>query len=298
MIKNILIIFNPVAGHKYPKYFKKNVLRLVKKYLPITNFEWLETLPNLSKQLKEANLVQFDRLIVIGGDGTIKAIANFLLQNNFDIPLAIIPQGSANILASSLDVPLITNLAIKTACKGVHKKMDVGLLNNEQYFLICLSIGFWSKVVHETKRGLKIKLGFLAYLVTYFKQKKIKHTTYKFKVDGKHYQMQGNTFVIANTMSLFKIKPKRPIDFFDGLFDIITVSNSSFWGFLLMGIFAIFNQRFVPFLKMYQGKKITICPPPDTVQKIQIDGEIFKSKKIEVEIIPQKLSIITRALKH
>ena len=139
--------------------------------MPDVSYEWLTTSRDLYNQLKQTRLNDFQRIIIIGGDGTIKETANFLLTNKIDLPIAVIPQGSANVLASALNIPLNKNLAIKRACLEQEKRIDVGLLNNQYYFLICLSIGFWSKVVNETKRGLKIKLGFWAYMLTFLKQK-------------------------------------------------------------------------------------------------------------------------------
>jgi len=290
-LTKILVIFNPVAGHKYFKGFKEYFFKQSRKFLPQTEFDWLETRPDLAGQLKQVELNNYQRLIVIGGDGTIKEAANFLLKNKIDLPLAILPQGSANILASSLNIPLTLNQAIKTACLGQQKKMDVGLLNGRYYFLICLSIGFWSQVVNETKRGLKIKLGFWAYLFTYFKQKRSRHNNFKFSIDGKAFQSSGNTLVVANALSLFKLKPKKPIDFYDGQFDIMVVKHKTFLGFLTMGVCALFNKRFLPFLFRDCGKKIIIQPSAKN-HSVQIDGDRLELKELTVEISPKKLQII------
>ena len=133
-LKKILIIFNPASGHSYPKNYQQYFLKQFKKNLPDVNYKWLATTSDFKKQLAQIKFNDFQRIIIVGGDGTIKDVANHLLTNNIDIPLAVIPQGSANVLASALNIPLTQKSAIKTACLGQEKRIDVGLLNNQYYF--------------------------------------------------------------------------------------------------------------------------------------------------------------------
>lgn len=294
MNKRILIIFNPKAGHQYPKNYQTHFLKQFKKYLPYFDYDWLITTPRLALQLEEIDFNLYQRIMIIGGDGTVKEVADFILINQINLPLAIIPQGSANVLASSLNIPITQSAAIKTACLGQIRKIDVGLLNQKHYFLICLAIGFWSKVVNETKRGLKIRLGFGAYLLNFLKQKKIYQNDFEFKMDSRLYKITGNTLVIANALSLFKLKPKQPVDFSDGKFDILISKNQNLSGFLTMGLFAITNKRFVPYLFRSKGKKISINTKILKNKTVQLDGEKIKVEKIKVEIIRNKLKIIAK----
>jgi len=292
-LNKVLIIFNPASGKRYPADYRQKFINQLKWHLPDASSDWLETTPNLMAQLKTVNFKNYQRLIVIGGDGTVTTVADFLLNNKIDLPLAIIPQGSANVLASSLDIPLADKRAIKTAALGKEKKIDVGLLNKKHYFFICLSLGFWSKVVKQTERGLKLRLGFWAYFLSFLKQKKLEQTAFRLKLDDNYLEIAGNTLVVANALSLFKLKSKRKIDFTDGLFDVLITQNRSFWGFLTLGLLAIFNRRFLPSLFLTQAQKIIINPTTEQLKTVQMDGEPIEIDKIEIEIIPKKLKIIT-----
>ncbi len=289
-----LIVFNPKAGFRYIGNYKKYFIKNFKKYLPQTNYYWLRTSKKLERQLEKINFNEFKRVIVIGGDGTVKIVADHILKNNLTLPLAIIPQGTANVLASSLNIPLIQKLSIKTACLGREKRIDVGLLNNMYYFFAAITIGFLAKVIKETKRGLKIKLGFFAYLLTFLKQKKVYRADFNFKIDGKKYNTKGNTFIIANALSLFKLKTATPIDFYDGKFDILITKNKSFLGFITVLFFLFFSKKWLPAVFKSQGKKIEIEYTSNKKKTIQIDGENIAVDKIKVEIIPNKLRIITQ----
>jgi len=304
MGKKILIIFNPAAGLKYKKNFQNRFLNCFKKYLPQTDYDWLDTTLDFKQQLTGINLSNYRRIIAVGGDGTVKNIADFLLTHNLDIPLAIVPQGSANVLASSLNIPVMFNNAIKTACLGKEKKIDVCLLNNQEYILIGLTIGYWSKIVKETKRGLKIRLGALAYLITLLKQRKIYNTDFTFNLDGQLHQVTGNTMVVANTLSIFKLQPRTPVDLFDGQLEVLICKNKSFIGFFLLLFSFFLGKRRFPYLFKAKGKKIIIDYQAKEEKKIQIDGETMEPDDlpispqtgrttVTVETIPHKLTIVT-----
>ncbi|HLD27929.1 MAG TPA: diacylglycerol kinase family protein [Patescibacteria group bacterium] len=293
MAKKVLIIFNPKAGFRYPKFYRERFLKYFKKYLPGIDYDWLATKPDLTGQLKQLDFKLYGKVIAVGGDGTIKEIADYFLTNRLDLPLAIVPQGSANILASSLNLPLGTKPAIKTACLGREKRIDVGLVNGRHYFLICLSVGHLSKVINKTERGLKIKLGFGAYLKTLIKLKKINQTEFKFNLDGRPYRLMGNTLIIANALSILKLKPASPVDYVDGRFDLFIAKNKTFFGFFIVAFGFFFNKRWLPAIFKASGKKISVALPASKIKAVQLDGEYLKLDKIQVEMIPKRLKIVS-----
>lgn len=292
-LKKILIIFNPRAGFNYPDNFRQNFLNQLKKYLPDVDYFWLETKENFPLELQELNFSEFERIMVIGGDGTVKKTADFILKNNLNLPLAIIPQGSANVLANSLSIPLREWRAIKIAALGKQKTIDVGCLNGEHYFLVGLSVGLLSEVVLKTGQGLKMKLGIFAYLKTLLEQKELEQTTFNFQADGQNYQVSGNTLLITNSFSLFKIRPKHFADFCDGKLEVMVTKNKTRLGFFVIAFFSWLNKHFLPYLFIKQGKKIKVAEESFKNKNVQIDGELIKVEKIEAEIIPHKLKIIT-----
>lgn len=293
MSKKILIIFNPKAGFRYPRFYRERFLKYFKKYLPTVDYDWLNTKPNLNEQLKQVDFNLYKKVITIGGDGTIKEVGTYFLENKIDLPLAIVPQGSANILASSLKLPLSTKAAVKTACLGREKRIDVGLVNGRHYFMLCLSVGHLSKVINKTERGLKIKLGFMAYVKTLIKLKTINQAEFKFNLDGQRHQLVGNTLIIANALSIFKLKPATPVDYVDGKFDLFITKNKTFFGFFVVAFFFFFNKRWLPAVFKASGKKISVQLPPGKSKAVQIDGEYLKLNKIEVEIISKRLKIVS-----
>lgn len=289
----ILIIFNPLAGRKYPLNFKEKFLLDCQKHAPLVIFDWLETLPNVLTHLPRYDLTKYDRLIIIGGDGTIKDVANYLLKNNLNVPLGIIPAGSANVLASGLNLPRNYCDALNVALLGKPRAIDVCRLNNEEYFLTCLSVGFWTKVIDKTKIIHKAHWGFFAYLAKLLKYWRLPKYDFNFTVDGQNRHLSGHTLVIANTLSVLKIQPRQKIDFADGRLEILINQNKTILGFLILIPAFFFGRNRFPLLYKTQGKKISVDLTKLADRVIQIDGEIRMIDKIEVEIIPNKFRIIT-----
>ena len=102
-MKHALVIFNPMAGAKS----WKNVTRIIQDELTKQGFswEWFETKPVKRQPLAAFKKGEFDRIIVVGGDGTVTEVASLLIKNKIKTPLVIVPQGSGNLLATTLKIP-------------------------------------------------------------------------------------------------------------------------------------------------------------------------------------------------
>lgn len=104
------------------------------------------------------------RVIVGGGDGTINEVVNGLMQlpREQRPPLAILPLGSANDFATSLDLPMDPESALDVAFTASPQPVDVPCLGNT-YYLNMLSAGFGAEVTSSTPKMLKRLLGGGAY---------------------------------------------------------------------------------------------------------------------------------------
>jgi diacylglycerol kinase (ATP) len=104
-----------------------------------------------------------DLLAICGGDGTVNEIATCVPQPPF--PVALLPAGTANVLARELSLPLNPIKALKIALKRAIRRIDLGNLGPEsrRRFLFVGGIGFDAYVVSNVRPGLKSKLGMAAY---------------------------------------------------------------------------------------------------------------------------------------
>ncbi len=106
-----------------------------------------------------------DRLAVCGGDGTFNDVVSNLPDPPF--PIALIPAGTANVLAHEVGLPFDPARAIEIAVKGPEKRVDLGLLQarEERRFLLMAGIGFDAYVVSKVPPK-KRKFGLATFYVT------------------------------------------------------------------------------------------------------------------------------------
>lgn len=120
----------------------------------------------LEARLEDARRSPARTLIAAGGDGTATALATIALETNR--PLAVLPLGTANLLARDLGLPLTPEEWFESFGSNVTRRIDVGEVNGE-LFLHNVSVGAFPGLAaareHMRGRpGLSATLGFLAHL--------------------------------------------------------------------------------------------------------------------------------------
>lgn len=110
-------------------------------------------------------------VLASGGDGTVRAVAEVLRGTK--IPLTIVPQGTGNLLARNLGVPLTRlNEIARATFSGMNRTIDLGILTivreddseDEHVFLVLAGMGLDARTISATKSTLKKRLGWLAYV--------------------------------------------------------------------------------------------------------------------------------------
>ena len=102
----------------------------------------------------------FDRVVIGGGDGTLNAAIPGLLKAG--LPFGIMPLGTANDLARSLDIPLALDAAAQVIADAAPRPVDLGEVNGHCYFNVA-SIGFSAELAAELKAEAKQRWGKLGY---------------------------------------------------------------------------------------------------------------------------------------
>lgn len=177
-----------------------------------------------------------------GGDGTMRAIAEGLSHSG--VPLALVPQGTGNLLARNLGMPLGNiSEAVEAAFSGVDRPIDLGVMTitrppepgsgrhaapveEERPFLVLAGMGLDARAIQSTRSTLKKRLGWLAYIDggmrTMIKDKPL---SIRYSVDGAPLKqltvytvMIGNCGVLPGGVLLI---PDAKID--DGLLDIVAL---------------------------------------------------------------------------
>jgi len=155
------LIFNPVAGQGNPD----NDLALIRRTLEPQvqlNVIFTEADQDPAEQARAALAEGTDLVIASGGDGTVSTIAGVVMET--DIPLGVIPRGTANAFAVALGIPTTIQGACDTILAGNTKVVDVARCNGVPMILLA-GIGFEADYVERANRELKNRLGALAYIL-------------------------------------------------------------------------------------------------------------------------------------
>ncbi|MCW2288927.1 diacylglycerol kinase family enzyme [Leucobacter luti] len=135
--------------------------------------QWYETEAEDAGVAAAKSAIEHGASVVLasGGDGTIRAVSEALRGSG--VPLAIIPQGTGNLLARNLGIPLnrIAD-AVRAAFYGRNRAIDVGILTitredeseSDHLFLVLAGMGLDARTISATRATLKQRLGWLAYV--------------------------------------------------------------------------------------------------------------------------------------
>lgn len=289
-MKKALIIFNPSAGINT----KSDVGALVINHLHKIGFEtdlfYLN--PNFEKNIAEYDLSQINLMVAIGGDGTVKVAGRTIVENKFKIPLAIIPYGSANVVASSLKIPINPKLALKLIEEGNQSQIDLGLLNNSKYFVVGLSQGYVSKVITGTSVKLKNHFGSVSYVISLFLNRiSLKRNKYKIESNHRTFWIKGNSLVVFNACNFYGFTAKKNISITDGILNLYVITNKNFFNLIKAGIYLLFFREKTKLLFNLEGSSFRITLKRKS-NSCQIDGDqIDLPRIINIKILPKVLSV-------
>ncbi len=155
----LLLIVNPVVAQTHTAQVKQ-ALELLSS--SCTGIETVWTTKEVEVQKAISVVEQFDRVVVVGGDGTINEVANMLV--GCTTPIAVIPLGTGNTFATNFGIPTDVKKACQIALCGKITSIDIGRLNN-RYFVCVAGVGFDAHVIHQLQPSLKRTLGKWAYAI-------------------------------------------------------------------------------------------------------------------------------------
>ena len=288
--QKILFVINPISGDIDKNGMKTQIVNYMSEHNE--QVEFYETKGKDDKQELSSLIEKIipEKVVAVGGDGTCNMVAQVLI--NTEIKMGIIPQGSANGLATELELPTEIHENLNIILKGKSRSIDVLQINNKYLSLHLSDIGFNAKVIERFEKGNS--RGFWGYGKHFFKELwNMKSSKYKIEIDDKTIVKKAIMVVMANATKYGTgavVNPKGKLD--DGRFEIVIFRPQKFVQFVKMAI-PFFTRQIhqLDFVDIYFGKKVIIKNYKH--QKLQIDGEIMgQPEQIYVEIIPQSLSVL------
>ena len=228
MAQTMMLLVNPAAG----RTTSKTVLGTVVETFCLGGWHptvYFTTGPKTASELARRHAPAFDRLVCLGGDGTLSDVISGLMQLPPEArpPLGYIPMGTANDVASTLDLPRGRPLeAALDVLNGQQMPYDVGRINGGEYFTYVAAFGAFTEVSYSTDQEMKNALGRAAYLMdglTRLPKLKSYHTRIEYDSgvieEDLLFGAVSNSTSVAGMIKL----DKRVVALSDGKFELLLV---------------------------------------------------------------------------
>ena len=241
MAKQALVIYNPTAKSQNPdeSWIARLVAELghqdnyVTTLFPTTASTTVQDIMGLLKP-------GLDLVVAAGGDGTIRSVLAALAEAKSDIPAALMPLGTGNVLARNLGIvderffadPL--SRAFDPIATGVPVKIDMGMMNGH-YFAGMAGAGPLSDAFMVPERDAKTKLKNLAYAKAMLETMAMPPIIFKITTAGRTFKVEASGIFVANVEDLGLGKPCDMKTLTDGYLDLHVLNPKNFGEYVAIG---------------------------------------------------------------
>lgn len=291
--KAIHVIINPAAGQNEP------ILNVLNAVLRPAEIKWTvfitDEAGDARKYALQAVSAGVDAVAVYGGDGTVTEAASGLIGS--DMPLAILPGGTGNVMSIELGIPGKLEDAIALLCDPAQgsRLVDMGMVGGRPFFGH-VAIGLEADMHQAADRTMKDRFGFLAYPMAALQaliDRPVSH--YRLTLDGAEVEMDVLDCMVTNLGSIGVLGATLAsnISVSDGLLDVILIRKADVASLgELIGSVTGFTDP-VKLLPHWQVRNVSIAADPP--QRITADGEVLGHTPVDINILPGAIRIIVPA---
>ncbi len=304
-IRKAILIYNPISGRRRSRRLAD--IDAAGKILADAGIdvEFAPTTEAGSATLfaKQAVVRQIDLVIACGGDGTVNEIINGLAGG--DVPMALLPAGTANILAKELGIPWDIPEAARLIPTSVPRRIALGCIARPdaketraapRYFLCVGGSGPDGAIVNGVDSHFKKQAGQLAYWVEGFKQL----FTYNFplmRVESREHTVDASLIVVGRAAEYggpFKITTGASLH--EDAFEIVAFSTRSRLRYLIALPALYFGKlRSVRGISAWKTTEVTCTSLPGGELYAHVDGEPVGALPLRFYIEPNALTLLLPA---
>jgi diacylglycerol kinase (ATP) len=247
------------------------------------------------KKLERALGEGAELIFVWGGDGMVQRCVDVVADS--EAALAIVPAGTANLLASNLGVPKTIDAAVEIGLHGTRRRLDVGRINGER-FAVMAGVGFDARMIHDATHELKRALGRLAYVWTATKNLRAKPFYAQIEVDGSEwYHGDASCVLFGNVGQAFGgIRAFDDAQPDDGLLEVGVASADGIFDWArTIARSAMSSASKSPFVHITKAHSVEVKLPRKVLYELD-GGERTKSKRFRVEVQPAAVNVCVPAL--
>ena len=236
-----------------------------------------------------------DLILVAGGDGTINEVVNGMIRSQ--VPLGILPAGTANVLASELGIAKTMERAAESLTECSEERIALGKLSADwletpRYFLLMAGVGLDAEIVYDLNLSLKEKVGKAAYWIAGLAKVGRNLPQFTVEVEGKAFRA-GFALLsrVRNYGGDMEIAPS--ITLFEDEFEVVLFEGQSSLRYLKYMLGAVTRRlKGMRGVTILRARNIGFSASADPRIHIQVDGEYMGALPAKVEIVPQALTLL------
>jgi YegS/Rv2252/BmrU family lipid kinase len=287
----VAVVFNPATGGGDTSGRKRDTQQALEAAGP--DVLWLETTPEDPGQGLTAKAVAegVDLVMAQGGDGTVMACVTGLAGT--DVPLAVLPGGTGNLLATNFDIPADLEGAVDVALHGDRVRLDVAAMDDDR-FVVMGGIGFDAAMLRDADPKLKERVGAVAYVVSGFRNLRRRATRFRLRLDDRPpLERTGQGVLVGNLGRLqggLTVMPDARPD--DGQLDVAVLQTRTVADWLALAARVLLRRRRKdPQLETFQARRVEVhC---DRRQPVERDGDPLDTPRdhLVIEVVPAALTL-------
>jgi diacylglycerol kinase (ATP) len=243
-------------------------------------------------------------VIACGGDGTLNEIVNGLAaqKNGHRVPLALLPGGTANVLAKELDLPWDIPSAAEKLVRGKVKEIALGLATpleqpeKKKYFLSVGGAGPDGMIVYSIDLDLKARLGILAYWWQGVREV-FRYQFPHFRIVTGDEKLDASLVIVGRTKNYggpFKITTGA--DLYEDQFEVMALTTQSGLRYLsYLPSLWLGDLRETEGVHFWKAETLVCEPLDENPIYAQVDGEPLARLPVEFKIIPRALKLLVPA---
>ncbi|MGH9789113.1 MAG: diacylglycerol/lipid kinase family protein [Candidatus Acidiferrales bacterium] len=298
--RNAALLYNPLAGRRRERRLRdlaRAIDLLAAHDLSVTLVA--TTGPGSGSELTRRELGDGrDLVIVCGGDGTINEVVNGMVGSQ--VPLAILPAGTGNVLAKELGLPWNIWRAAEYIPAGVVRRIALGRAASpelgERHFIAVAGAGADANLIYRLSQKSKLSLGMLSFWLEGFRQ--------LFRYDFREFMVQADgqglpaTLVVVGRTRHYggPIEITRRASLFADDFEVAVFPQRPRPVYLLylLAQWVGWLERF-PGVRFVRAGRVVARPFGSERVYAQADGELLGPLPVEFTLVPDALSLLVPA---
>lgn len=242
------------------------------------------------KAVKRALRDGADLVFLWGGDGTVQRCVDAMAGSPATV--AILPAGTANLLATNLGIPIDLKAAVDIGLRGARRRLDLGRLNGE-HFGVMAGAGFDGVMMKKADGALKERLGQFAYVWTALRATKMKPRKVLIRVDNATWFRGRATCVLLGSMGTLNagLVAFPNADPEDGLLEIgvVTAEGGAQWARVLSRLATGHADR-SPLTRMTRGRRVDVTFDKPVTYELD-GGARTPTKRLRAKVKPQAITV-------